>query len=32
MLELAAGAPHRKPGPKSETVWASTARHQAEAE
>ena len=30
LLELAAGAPRRKPGPKSQTVWAPTAQHQAE--
>jgi hypothetical protein len=29
-LELAAGAPRRQPGPKSQTVWAPTAQHQAE--
>jgi hypothetical protein len=30
LLELTAGAPRRKPGPKSQTVWAPTAQHQAE--
>src|SRR4051795_1263218 len=30
MLELTAGAPRRKPGPKSQTVWAPSAQHQAE--
>jgi transposase len=30
LLELAAGAPRRKPGPKGQTVWAPTAQHQAE--
>jgi transposase len=30
MLELTAGAPRRKPGPKSQTVWAPTAQHRAE--
>lgn len=30
MLELTAGAPRRKPGPKSQTVWAPKVQHQAE--
>jgi transposase len=30
LLELAAGAPRRKPGPKRQAVWASAAQHDAE--
>ena len=30
LLELTAGAPRRKPGPKRQPVWASAAQHEAE--